>query len=99
MKHTRSKYVKSHSKSRRYRRGRSRRGHSRHGRSKPAYHRRKYKTRRRTKQIGGSNGLVQLGYNATRGMTSTITNFINTYIGNTPTASPQATKSQYHHSI
>ena len=89
MKHTRSIYAKSRSKNRRYRRKHSRRKHSR----------RKYKTRRKTKQVGGNNGLVQLGYNATRGMTSTITNFINTYIGNTPTASPQATKSQYYHSV
>ena len=56
---------------------------------------RKHKSRRYLKQKGGNNGLVQLGYNTTRGITSTIKNFINTYIGNTPSLSPQATKSQY----
>lgn len=56
---------------------------------------RRHKSRRYLKQKGGNNGLVQLGYNTTRGITSTIKNFINTYIGNTPSLSPQATKSQY----
>ena len=55
----------------------------------------RHKSRRYLKQKGGNNGLVQLGYNTTRGITSTIKNFINTYIGNTPSLSPQATKSQY----
>tara|TARA_B100002019_G_C21205268_1_gene566291 strand:+ start:596 stop:883 length:288 start_codon:yes stop_codon:yes gene_type:complete len=55
----------------------------------------KHKSRRYLKLKGGNNGLVQLGYNTTRGITSTIKNFINTYIGNTPSLSPQATKSQY----
>ena len=55
----------------------------------------KHKSRRYLKQKGGNNGLVQLGYNTTRGITSTIKNFINTYIGDTPSLSPQATKSQY----
>jgi len=58
-------------------------------------HRSKHKSRRRLKQRGGSNDLIQLGYNTTRGITSTIKNFINTYTGNTPSPSPQATKSQY----
>ncbi len=79
-------------------RRRSRRHHSKFT------NRRRYNTRRRIRhrrkikhrQSGGENGLIQLGYNAGRGMTSTITNFINTYVGNTPSASPQATKSQYH---
>ena len=55
----------------------------------------KRKSRRRSKQKGGSNDLVQLGYNTTRGFTSTIRNFMNTYMGNRLSPSPQATKSQY----
>ena len=55
----------------------------------------KSKSRRRLKYYGGSNGLIQLGYNTTRGITSTIKNFINTYIGDFPSVSPQATNSQY----
>lgn len=56
----------------------------------------KYKSRRYLKQKGGSNDLIQLGYNTTRGITSTIKNIINTYIGNSLSPSPQATNSQYH---
>ena len=95
MKYTRRRHQTTR---RRRNRHRSRQPLKRH-RPKSAY-RRKYNTRRkyrhRRKQSGGDNGLVQLGYNAGRGMTSTITNFINTYVGNAPSASPQATKSQYH---
>lgn len=72
---------------------------SKHQRRHPSKHlgkrQGKYKSRRYLKQTGGNNGLVQLGYNTTRGITSSIKNFINTYIGNTPSLSPQATKSQY----
>ena len=67
----------------------------RHSSKHQSKRQRKHKSRRYLKQKGGNNGLVQLGYNTTRGITSTIKNFINTYIGNTPSLSPQATKSQY----
>tara|TARA_A100001015_G_scaffold21905_1_gene24863 strand:+ start:5707 stop:5976 length:270 start_codon:yes stop_codon:yes gene_type:complete len=88
MKYTKRQYGKSHSKRRK--RGR----YSRYKRRKHS----KHKTRRKSKQIGGNNGLVQLGYNATRGMTNTISNLFNTYMGDTLSSSPQATKSQYHKS-
>ena len=89
------KYTK---RRRRHQKSRQRRRHR-----PTSAHRRKYNTRRKYRhrhrhrrgQRGGDNGLVQLGYNSGRGMTSTITNFINTYVGNTPSPSPQATKSQY----
>lgn len=74
---------------------RQRRHPSKHQGRRQGRHQRKHKSRRYLKQKGGNNGLVQLGYNTTRGITSTIKNFINTYIGNTPSLSPQATKSQY----
>ena len=88
MKYTKRRYNKSHSKRRK------RRHYSRYKRRKHS----KHKTRRKNKQIGGNNDLVQLGYNATRGMSNTISNLFNTYMGNTPSPSPQATKSQYHNS-
>ena len=90
MKYTKKRYAKGNSRNRRHKSKRHLKRHlKRHS---------KQKSKRRLKQIGGSNDLIQLGYNATRGMTSTIKNFINTYIGNTPLPSPQATKSQYHSS-
>lgn len=58
----------------------------------------KHKSRKLLRHKGGSNGFVQLGYNTTRGITSTINNFINTYMGESRTPSPQATKSQYYKS-
>ena len=88
MKYTRKRY----SRNKRQHKSKHRSKHQSKHRSK---HRSKDKSRRRLKQRGGGNDLIQLGYNTTRGMTSTIKNFINTFIGNTPTPSPQATKSQY----
>ena len=89
MKYTKKRYAKGNSRNKRHLKRHLKRHFKR---------RSKQKSRRRLKQRGGSNDLIQLGYNATRGMTSTIKNFINTYIGNTPLSSPQATKSQYHSS-
>ena len=59
-------------------------------------HRLKNKYKQSRKQKGGNNGLSQLGYNTTRGITSTFKNFLNTYMGNTLSPSPQATKNQYY---
>ena len=88
MKFTRKLYAKRNS--------RNKRQHKSKRRSKNRSRRqRKHKSRRYSKQKGGNNGLIQLGYNTTRGMTSTIKNFINTYMGDTLSASPQATKNQY----
>ena len=96
MKFTRKLYAKRNSRNKRQHKSRRQSKY----RSKHRFkHRSKRHSKRqskyRSKQKGGSNGLVQLGYNTTRGMTSTIKNFINTYMGNTPSASPQATKNQY----
>lgn len=96
MKFTRKQYMKRNSRNRRQHKSRRQLKHSSKHRSKHRSRRiSKHKARRHSKQKGGSNGLIQLGYNTTRGMTSTIKNFINTYMGNTPSASPQATKNQY----
>ena len=88
MKYTRKRY----SRNKRQHKSKRQLKHCSKHRSK---HHSKYKSRRRLKQRGGSNDLIQLGYNTTRGITSTIKNFINTYTGNTLSPSPQATKSQY----
>ena len=88
MKYTRKRYAKQNSKNRRQ--------HKSKRQLKHRYKRKsRHRSRRRLKQKGGSNGLIQLGYNTTRGMTSTIKNFINTFRGDTLSASPQATKNQY----
>ena len=88
MKFTRKRYVKRNSRNKRQRKSKR---HSKRKSKRMSKHR----YRRRLKQKGGSNGLIQLGYNTTRGMTSTIKNFINTFRGDTLSASPQATKNQY----
>lgn len=92
MKFTRKQHMKRNSRNRRQHKSRRQLKHRSKHRSRRIS---KHKARRHSKQKGGSNGLIQLGYNTTRGMTSTIKNFINTYMGNTPSASPQATKNQY----
>ena len=92
MKFTKKRYTKrNYRKKQQYKLRRQLKRRSRH-RSR---HQSKYKTRRYLKQKGGSNDFIQLGYNTTRGMTSTIKNFLNTYVGNSHSPSPQATKSQY----
>lgn len=92
MKFTRKRYAKRNSRKKRQYKTKSHLKHRSKHRSKRQT---KHKSKYRRKQKGGSNGFTQLGYNTTRGMTSSIKNFINTYMGNTISPSPQATKSQY----
>ena len=95
MKSTRRRYSKSSLKYKKYKKYKSK-GTIKRSIKHHRHRSFKHKSKRYLKQKGGSNGLIQLGYNTTRGITSTIKNIINTYIGNSLSPSPQATNSQYH---